>query len=350
MYQFTLDNILQATKNRRPDFNNLLSVLKCEKPSRPTLFEFFLNGELEDYIIKAATPCADFSERIVRKVAAFRAVGYDYVTLSISDFRFESNSVESKETCSLNDGNIITDIESFEKYPWPNPADLGLEYLEKAAPLLEDGMKIMVSSAGGVLENVIALFGYDNLCYALADNQQLVEKMFEAVGSRLAQYYEMAAGLPYVGVLMSNDDWGFNTQTMLSAEDLRKYVFPWHKKIVQAAKKHNKPAILHSCGNSTQIDADIIESIGFSGKHSYEDNICPVEEKYFDYKSKIAVLGGIDLDFMCRSTPQQVFERARNMIELSDGCTGFALGSGNSIPPFIPRENYFAMIAAALFE
>ncbi len=29
-----------------PDFNNLLAVLKCEKPNRPTLFEFFLNPPL----------------------------------------------------------------------------------------------------------------------------------------------------------------------------------------------------------------------------------------------------------------------------------------------------------------
>lgn len=31
---------------RNPDFTNLLKVLKCEKPERPTLFEFFLNDRL----------------------------------------------------------------------------------------------------------------------------------------------------------------------------------------------------------------------------------------------------------------------------------------------------------------
>lgn len=29
-----------------PDFNNLLTVLQCEKPARATLFEFFLNDPL----------------------------------------------------------------------------------------------------------------------------------------------------------------------------------------------------------------------------------------------------------------------------------------------------------------
>lgn len=29
--------------HREPDFENILKVLRCEKPSRPTLFEFFMN-------------------------------------------------------------------------------------------------------------------------------------------------------------------------------------------------------------------------------------------------------------------------------------------------------------------
>lgn len=29
---------------------------------------------------------------------------------------------------------------------------------------------------------------------------------------------------------------------------------------------------------------------------------------------------------------------------------GYALGSGNSIPDYVPQDNYFAMVAAALFN
>ena len=78
--------------------------------------------------------------------------------------------------------------------------------------------------------------------------------------------------------------------------------------------------------------------------HSYEDNIEPVEKFYPRYKDRIAVLGGIDLDFVCRSAPDEVFERSRNMVE--SAASGYALGSGNSIPEYVPIENYMAMIAA----
>lgn len=36
------------------------------------------------------------------------------------------------------------------------------------------------------------------------------------------------------------------------------------------------------------------------------------------------------------------------MTELSKNSGGYALGTGNSVPDYVPVENYLAMIAAAL--
>ncbi len=33
-----------------PDFNQLLKVLRREKPDRPVLFEYFTNGPLNEYL------------------------------------------------------------------------------------------------------------------------------------------------------------------------------------------------------------------------------------------------------------------------------------------------------------
>lgn len=39
--------------HRQPDFENILSVLRCEVPKRPTLFEFIMNGnDIMDDIIQ----------------------------------------------------------------------------------------------------------------------------------------------------------------------------------------------------------------------------------------------------------------------------------------------------------
>ena len=41
------------------------------------------------------------------------------------------------------------------------------------------------------------------------------------MGSRFVRYYEICGTFDSVGAMISNDDWGFKTQTMLSVGDMR---------------------------------------------------------------------------------------------------------------------------------
>ena len=68
---------------------------------------------------------------------------------------------------------------------------------------------------------------------------------------------------------------------------------------------------------------------------------------YEDLQGKIAVLGGIDLNFLATRSPEEVSRRCRLMLERTWDRGGYALGSGNSIPDFVPVENYMAMIRVA---
>ena len=336
---------------REPDFGNMLKILRREKPDRPALFELFLNEGLYSNLAGANLADAknDF-ERYSIIIEAFMNAGYDYATVYGSKMAFETGRQQSAgaKTVSLNEGSVIHDLQSFKEYPWPDPDAYDYSCLENLAASLPRGMKLMVMGPGGVLENAIALAGYEQLCYMIADDPGLVEAIFEQVGSRLVRYYEICSSFDTVGMVMSNDDWGFKGQTMLSVEDMRRYVFPWHKKIAETIHKAGKPALLHSCGNLTQVMDDIINDMKYDAKHSFEDNIMPVEEAYERWGSRIAILGGIDVDFICRSAPEEVFERSRAMLKRAEERGGYALGSGNSIPYYVPVENYFAMNTAAL--
>ena len=207
-------------------------------------------------------------------------------------------------------------------------------------------MKIIVFGPSGVLENVISLVGYETLCYMIHDDEKLAERIFDAVGGRLVRYYERCLRYDCVGAIISNDDWGFNSGTMLSTDDMRKYVFPYHRQIVALAHRAGRPVIVHSCGNLERVMDEIIDDMKFDGKHSYEDKILPVEEAYERFKDRIAVLGGIDVDFVCRSSSREVYERCKAIVDKTK-CVGYALGTGNSIPDYIPEENFKAMLRAA---
>ena len=333
--------------NRQPDFRQLLKVLERGVPDRDVLFELFMNNDLYAWAIGGKFPTGGRLESSRAMVKAFAALGYDYATAWGSGFGFPNHqSSHGAQTLSLNAPPMIRDRASFDAYPWQDPEDCDYSSLRDIAPDLPRGMKLMVMGPGGVLENAIKLLGYDNMCLLLYDDEPLLADVFERIGGGLAAHYRRAARFDSVGVLMANDDWGFNTQTMLPPAAMRKYVFPWHKEIVRIAHAAGKPAILHSCGNYSQIVDDLYD-MGFDGRHSYEDNILPVEEAYERFAGKMAVLGGIDMDFLLRADAEAIKERSRKMLARARGRGGYALGSGNSIPAFCPLENYLAMISVA---
>lgn len=348
-------------KSRKPDFNNVLKVLKKEVPSRYTLFEMFRNDELEQKLAGYDNmPQSSFFnlktlpetiDNYKMRIKAWHATGYDYCTIHSSNFKFNNNmSTHGKESRSMNEGSVIHSREDLENYIWANPDDSNNSIIKSVEQYLPDGMKFIVMGPGGVLENVIELVGYEQLCFLLIDDPELVMDIFDNVGSRFVRYYELALENDSVGACIANDDWGFNTQTMFAVPDMQKYVFKWHKKIVETIHKHNRPAILHSCGNLKNVFDDIIDDIKYDGKHSYEDNILNVESAYDILNPRIAVLGGMDLDYVCRSTPQDVYNRSLAMLEKTQSKGGYALGTGNSVPNYVPDENYFAMISAAILN
>lgn len=334
-------------KRREPNFENMLKVLRREVPERPVLFELFMNMKLYE-LVNGCKPAGDDDVSIARfTIDAFRKLGYDYSTIHGSDFNFQHNERAQGSTVSLNDGAVIFDEESFDAYRWPDPDAFDYSRLEKVRPYLPDGMKLMVMGPCGVLENVIALTGYDNLCFMLYDEPELVQRLFDEVGSRLVGYYRNALQYDTVGMISSNDDWGFNTQPMLSPEQMRQYVIPWHRKIVETAHAAGRPVLLHSCGNLKTLIDDIVD-VGFDAKHSYEDNIFPIEQAYEAWHDRIALLGGIDVDFICRRPESDVRTRVAAMLDRTAGRGGWAVGTGNSVPEYIPVKQYLAMVETAI--
>ena len=334
-----------------PDFDNLLAVLRRQPPSRPTLFEFFLN----DRLYRRLTPELDslpdtLLNRYRRTIQASYRLGYDYQAILLPGFSFSEGIIErpKERTISLNQGSVIGSWDEFERFPWPDPLAADYGFLDRLAEYLPEGMQFIPYTPNGLLEIMVDLVGYERLCVLTKDNPRLVHAVAEQVTDRLLVYYEHVIHHPRVGACIANDDWGFKTQTMFSPRDMRQFVFPYHKRMVETVHAAGKPVILHSCGHFTRIIDDIIDDMQYDGRHSYEDTILPVEEAYELYHERIAILGGIDVDFVCRATPEEVYARSRRMLERAAGRGGFALGTGNSVPDYVPDTGYFAMLRAAL--
>jgi uroporphyrinogen-III decarboxylase len=91
---------------------------------------------------------------------------------------------------------------------------------------------------------------------------------------------------------------------------------------------------------------DII-SLGIDAKHSNEDQIAPFEKWIELYNDRIGLFGGIDVNTLCLKSYDDVFrEVLDNGTEYRRKTNGYGIGSGNSIPGYIPVEGFQAMIDA----
>jgi uroporphyrinogen decarboxylase len=243
---------------------------------------------------------------------------------------------------------VIASWEDFERYPWPTVQGMDFFPFEYLATHLPEGMGLMLSHGGGIYEHLSALFSYEGLALAVYDAPDLVAAVAERVGSLMEEFYRTILQLPNLIALFPGDDMGFRSGTLLGPDHLRRYALPYHRKFAALAHERGLPYFLHSCGNIEAILPDLIETVGIDGKHSFEDAILPVAQFQARYGDRIAVLGGADVNVLASRPPEEVRRYVRGIIEACAPRGRFAIGSGNSIPSYIPLENYLTLLDEAL--
>jgi uroporphyrinogen decarboxylase len=92
---------------------------------------------------------------------------------------------------------------------------------------------------------------------------------------------------------------------------------------------------------------DDMIAAGINAKHSNEDQIAPFDKWIELYGDKIGLFGGIDVSLLCQASPDEIYAAVlENGSRFRQNALGYAIGSGNSIPEYIPVEGYLAMIGA----
>jgi uroporphyrinogen decarboxylase len=334
-----------------PDFARMRAVLARQQPDRVPMVELFIDEPVL-VAIREAPFSADPQQYWREMVEVHLRLGFDYVP-TLPTFTFPHRTLGAPDTAALpmaqrswldESRGSIESWEDFARYPWPQPKDedyLPIEYTAKALP---ESMKQIPRGPGGVLENVMWLMGYAPMSYAMADQPDLVQAVFDRASHTLVEMFDTMASHESVGAVFLGDDMGFKTQTMISPAHMRRYVFPWQRRIAEAVHKHGKPLLLHACGNLEAVMDDLIDCVGIDAKHSFEDVITPITEAKKRWGHRVALLGGIDVDLLARGTPAQVRKRTREVLEACMPGGGYALGSGNTVANYVSLDNYLAML------
>lgn len=334
-------------------------ILRQGTPERVHHIELFLDPEVQDeidkrYGLSEGLDPADPFFPLQRQIRIQRFLGYDYVRCGLDGFDMPLKRMTIQDTAILErDGGRrfmeehkgpITNWEEFERYPWPDPADWSTETLEWYSENLPEEMCIIASAFAHFAEHLTWLMGYETLCYALYDQRDLVTAISQRLTEINREVLKRLLAFDRVKLTWGSDDMGFKSGTLISPDDLREFVLPGHKLMAQMSHAAGRPYLLHACGNLASIMEDLIDDVKIDAKHSFEDTIESVIEDKKLYGDRIALLGGIDVDFLCRASEQQIRKRVRETLEqcLPDG--GYCLGTGNSVANYIPLDNYLTML------
>ncbi len=289
-------------------------------------------------------------------IAFWHRMGYDFVRFE-QGLNFSMHRLAAPDPAPASDKErlwvdehhgAIQSWDDFERYPWPAVKEFdffAVEYINEHMP---EGMGLMTCHAAGVFERVSQIMSLEGLCLTIHDDPALVQAVAGRVGELMVAFYRHLLDLDRLIAVFQGDDMGFRTATLISPSDLRRYFLPWHRRFAAMAHARGVPYFLHSCGNLEAIMEDLIVEVGIDGKHSFEDAILPVDEFQTRYGDRIAVLGGVDVNVLAAATPDQVRKRTRFLVDTCGQRGRYAIGSGNSIPSYVPVENYLAMVDEAL--
>lgn len=296
-----------------------------------------------------------------RQIILQRFLGYDYVMYP----RSIGESVDSKlllpqhiaaDSASLvrkggrayveEHKGPITTWKEFEAYPWPDPQANNTRSLEWFQENLPENMCLIGGLVGSIYENLSFLMGYETLCYALKDQRDLVA----AISQRLIEMYckvvEHLLQSDRVKLIWASDDMGFRSGLSISPKDLREFILPGHKRLAQLVHDAGRLYLLHSCGELSKIMEDLIQDVKIDAKHSFEDTIIDVCKAKKLWGDRLSLLGGLDMNFLCLATTEQVRTRVKDTLDSCFPGGGYCLGTGNSVANYIPLANYLAMLEA----
>ncbi len=335
----------------QPDYRNIEKAARNVEPPRLPLYEHIICVQVMESVLgrsfgdlERGDP-ADRREFFRNYCGFFRLMGYDTVSFE----RCIGPIMPGSGALGNTGPGVIRDRASFEAYPWSSLPDRFFDAYAEDFRALRDampaGMKAIGGPGNGIFECVQDITGFEHLCYLAADDPETYQALFAAVAAaNLAIWRRFVSEFGDIYcVLRFGDDLGFKSSTLIAPDDIRRLVVPAYRPIIDLAHSNGKPFLLHSCGSIFDVMDDLIAA-GIDAKHSNEDQIAPFPEWVARYGDRIGNFGGADTDCLVRMDPAAIRAYVRDVIERSVGHGGFAFGSGNSIPEYVPVEGYLAMV------
>ncbi len=336
-----------------PNYLNLLQVLNNQRPDRLPLYEHHIDAPFISKVLGETISSQGLKnhelEDYYRKVIGF------WKEMTYDSFDFEAAICDILPGHGAIVGGMAGPIqtrEDFDNYPWNEIPKIFWEtytpHFEAIRKTLPVGMKAYGGCGYGIFEASQDLVGYEYLCVMQCLDPELFGDIFKKIGD-LWELLWTGVIEKYSDIFVffrMGDDLGHKTSTLLEPDIIREHIFPQYKKVINLIHRSNHKFLLHSCGNIFPLMEDII-NLGIDAKHSNEDQIAAFPVWIEKYSDRIGLFGGFDLNLLVLEKPEVVRQSVLTRgAQYRNSAKGYGLGSGNSIPGYIPVDGFMAMVEA----
>jgi uroporphyrinogen decarboxylase len=195
-----------------------------------------------------------------------------------------------------------------------------------------------------VFEVMHALRRMDDILMDLADDNELVHTLADRIVERQVRmvHYYLEAGAD--GIQFA-DDWGSQTNTIISLENWRRFFKPLYARLFAPALAAGKDVFFHSCGHTLPL----VEELAGLGVKAYWPQLGTNDNRQLASRlrqHKMTILWDIDRQhLMPFGTPEQVEEAVAQGQALFGDRAGGLIWEGELFPGY-PLENIRALYRA----
>ena len=235
---------------------------------------------------------------------------------------------------------------SLVDYTFPDPSvPFRFEDLDKWCE--NNSKHFRVLWVGDLWERATFMRGMEDILIDLMIAPDFVDELLGGLADYILTTMEILFQRFEFECIAVSDDYGTQTNTIISPESWRKHIRPVLQEIYSFAKQHNRKVFHHSCGNNYPIIGDMID-IGLDILHPIQPETMDILQLKKEFGRDLTFCGGLGTqEILPHGTEQQVRDEVKRLKELMGRGGGYILEPGITIQADVPLANLLAMIDEA---
>ena len=236
-------------------------------------------------------------------------------------FDFAKSGPKDTSESTLTTPGYFADVESVgevDAFSWPDPRKhIDPEQCRRSVDAAPEDYAVMVAAWSIHYEATCAAFGMETALIRMMTEPTL----FQAVMRKILDFYLEANSIFYdavgdkIDIVLIGNDLGTQRGLLLGPEQIRKYILPGTKELVQQAHSRGYKVMHHSCGSIVEIIPDLIE-IGVDIIHPIQALAYGMEPEKLqaEFGNSISFCGGVDAqNLLVNGNPAEVSETVRQL-------------------------------------